>query len=305
MCTKQRSAKNYFYGAHWEQALKEKLKSQGKPVLTINKVFSSLITIMGEQLQNRAGISFMPVDDVADPETAEIIDKVYMHILRANGMEHKEAAMFDDAVITSRGWLDCRVGFENNLRGEVKIALLNGKSVVVDPDASSYDPDDWNECFITKWLTPGTVSELYGGAAAKELQHRPREDFAYGIDSVDVRNNSFSGNSAYRSGTSRGFGDPGQRRFIRVLERQYRTLMRKEHFVDMATGDMRAIPDNWERNRIAEIASKYGLGVFKKKTCRLLSGLSRRMMLCCTMRQAHTSTLHRCHTSPYSIKAKL
>jgi len=254
----------YFYGEHWAQALKQKLLAQGKPVLTINKVFSSLITIMGEQLQNRAGISFLPVDDVADPETAEVLDKLYMHILRNNGMEHKEAAMFDEAVITSRGWLDCRMDFSNNLRGEVKISLLNGKNVVIDPDASSYDPDDWNECFTTKWFSPMDISHKYGSAAAKELKLKARSDFEYGIDSVDSLSNTFAGGQFTRSGVSMGYGDNQQRRFIRVLERQYKTIVRKEHFVDMQTGDMRVIPDSWDHNRIVEVASKYGLGVFNK-----------------------------------------
>jgi len=255
---------NYFYGEQWEAKVKAKLEAQGKPVLVINKVFSSLLTIMGEQLQNRAGVRFLPNDDLSDPATAEIIDKLYMHILNSNGMDQLEASMFDEGIITSRSFLDVRMNFDNNLRGEVELDIHNGKNVIIDPDADSYDPDKWNEVFITKWMTPLDIASKYNRADAKDLEIKTRSDFEYGIDSIDTLRNSFSGRYHRRPGVTSGYADHKLRRYIRVIERQYKQMMRKEHFVDMETGDMRVIPDSWERNRIAEVASKYGLGVFPK-----------------------------------------
>ena len=261
---KATQCENYFYGEQWEAKIKQKLEAQGKPVLTINKVFSSLITIMGEQLQNRAGVRFLPNDDLSDPQTAEIIDKLYMHILNSNSMDQLEASMFDEGVITSRGFIDCRMNFDNNLRGEVDLSLLNSKNVIIDPDADSYDPDDWNEVFVTKWLTPLDIAQKYNRPDAKELEIKSRSDFEYGIDSIDSLRNSFSGRYHRRPGVTSGYADHKLRRYIRVIERQYKKMVRKEHFVDMETGDMRVIPDSWERNRIAEVARQYGLGVFPK-----------------------------------------
>lgn len=262
---KATQCENYFYGDQWSPQVKAKLEAQGKPVLVINKVFSSLITIMGEQLQNRAGVRFLPNDDLSDPDTAELIDKLYMHILNSNGMDQIEASLFDDGVITSRGFMDCRMNFDNNLRGEVDLSLLNAKNVIIDPDADSYDPDDWNEVFITKWLTPLDISQKYGKEEAKELELKSRSDFEYGIDSIDTLRNSFSGRFHRRPGVTSGYADHKIRRYVRVIERQFKEMVRKEHFVDIETGDMRIIPAGWERNRIAEVASKYGLGVFPKE----------------------------------------
>jgi len=256
---------NYFYGEQWEAKVKAKLEAQGKPVLTINKVFSSLLTIMGEQLSNRAGVRFLPNDDLSDPKTAETIDKLYMHILNSNAMDQLEATLFDDGSITSRGFIDCRMSFDNNLRGEVDLSSLNGKNVIVDPDADQYDPDTWNEVFITKWMTPNDIANKYNKADAKDLEIKTRSDFEYGIDSIDTLRNSFSGRHHRRPGVTSGYADHKLRRYIRVIERQYKKMVRKEHFVDMITGDMRVVPDSWDRNRIAAVAQKYGLGVFPKE----------------------------------------
>lgn len=256
---------NYFYGEHWEAKVKAKLEAQGKPVLTINKVFSSLITIMGEQLQNRAGVRFLPNDDLSDPETAEIIDKLYIHILNSNSMDQIEASLFDEGVITSRGFMDCRMSFENNLRGEVDLNILNGKNVIVDPDADEYDPDTWNEVFITKWMTPNEIALKYSKPDAKELENKTRSTFEYGIDSIDTLRNTFSGRYHRRPGVTSGYADNKLRRYIRVIERQYKEMVRKDHFVDMTTGDMRVIPDGWSPERVREVAAKYELGVFPKE----------------------------------------
>ncbi len=255
---------NYFYGEQWDNATRAKLTAQGKPVLTINKVFSSLISIMGEQLQNRADVKFLPVDDAADPITAKIIDKLYVHILNSNSMDQLESYLFDDGVITSRAFIDVRMDFNNNLRGEVEYASLNAKNIVIDPDADQYDPDTWNEVFLTKWLTPNDIAIKYDKEAAKELELKTRSTFEYGIDSVDSLRNTFSGRYRRRPGVTSGVTDEKLRRYIRVIERQFTEVVRKDHFVDMRTGDMRVIPDSWEHNRVSEVAAKYSLGIFPK-----------------------------------------
>lgn len=254
----------YFYGEHWHPAHKKKLEAQGKPVLTINKVFSTLITVMGEQLQNQATVGFLPKAD-GTPETAEALNKIHIHIMNDNNMKHIEAELFDEGIISSRGFLDVRMDFDDSMKGEVNISLLNPKNVIIDPDAHSYDPDDWNEVFITKWMNPNDIRMLYNDADAENLKLKSRTDFNYGIDSVSSLHNTFAGMNQYAPAATTGTADKDIRRYLRVIERQYRVIRRLDHFVDMETGDTRRVPEHWKRERIAEVVQKYGLGVIKKK----------------------------------------
>ena len=56
--------------------------------------------------------------------------------------------------------------------GEVVIDQLNPNNVLLDPDASSYDPAKWNEVFVTSWTTPDDIEVLYGKADADVLRQR-------------------------------------------------------------------------------------------------------------------------------------
>lgn len=260
---KAKLCEDYYYGKQWDPLHKAKLERQGKPVLTINKVFSTLLTVMGEQLQNQAGINFIPTAS-GSPETSDALNKLYIHIMNNNDMKHLESELFDEGAITSRGFLDIRLGFDDSMRGEVEVTSLNSKNVVIDPDADSYDPDDWNEVFITKWLTPDDIATTYNQSDADNLKLKSRTDFEYGIDSINSLENTFGGRG---SNPVTGMGDPDKqnRRYIRVIERQFRKIRTIPHFVDLATGDMRPIPEGWDPKRIAEISQKLHLGTFKKK----------------------------------------
>lgn len=261
---KANKCEQYFYGSHWTDAQRKKLEGQGKPVLTINKVFSTLITVMGEQLQNQATVGFLPTAG-ANPETAEALNKVYIQIMNNVGMKFLESEWFDEGTITSRGFLDVRLGFDDAMKGEVAIELLNGKNVIIDPDGSQYDPDTWNEIFITKWMAPIDIEMNYNKADADELKLKSRTDFNFGIDSVDSMHNTFAGRSQY-SPNAQGVVDRELRRYVRVVERQHRVIRMLEHFVDLETGDTRRIPEGWHRERIGEVMQKYQLGTIKKKT---------------------------------------
>ena len=261
---KANQCESYFYGDHWNPVHKRRLEAQGKPVLTINKVFSTLITVMGEQLQNQATVGFLPKAS-GTPETAAALNKIYIHIMNDNDIKHLESDLFDEGVISSRAFYDVRLGFSDSMRGEVDISILNSKNVIIDPDAHSYDPDDWNEVFITKWMSPNDIRMMYNDADAANLKLKSRSDFNYGIDSIASLHNSFSGLQQYTPAATTGVADKDVRRYIRVVERQYRVVRMVDHFVDMETGDTRRVPEDWKPERIAEIVQKYGLGVIKKK----------------------------------------
>jgi hypothetical protein len=261
---KSNQCESYFYGEHWNPIHKRKLEAQGKPVLTINKVFSTLITVMGEQLQNQATVGFLPKAS-GTPETAEALNKIYIHIMNDNDIKNLESDLFDEGVISSRAFYDVRLNFDDSMKGEVDITLLNSKNVIIDPDAHTYDPDDWAEVFITKWMSPNDIRMNYNDADAADLKMKARSDFNYGIDSIASLHNSFGGMQQYTPATTDGVSDRDVRRYLRVVERQYRVVRRVDHFVDMETGDTRRVPEDWKHERIAEIVNKYGLGVIKKK----------------------------------------
>ncbi len=255
----------FFAGDQWDRADKARLNLLRRPALTINKILSTLSNVMGEQIYNRSEISFRPRNGAPD-DVAEILTKVFKHISDNNQLDWKRSDMFADGIIGSRGFLDLRLCFDDSMRGEVCIENLNPKNVVIDGDADSYDPDDWNEVFITKWVTADDIAVLYNPADADLLRSRDSA-FAYGYDSVDATRDRFGNpNDPTYSG---GREDAEVTRNIRLLERQYRMIDRQQHFVSPETGDMRPIPASFDRDRIAFFVEKFGFQVTTKLVRRI------------------------------------
>lgn len=261
-CTKANLCREYIYGNQWREEDLAKLRASRRPALTINKVFSTFVTVEGEQLLNKADVSFVPSAS-GNPATAEALSKLWLHIAYSNGLSWTEDEVFDSGAITSRGFFDVRMDFDDNMRGEVRITRKNANNVVLHPDADSYDPKDWPEVMVTKWMTPAKIGLAYPDVDIKELETRAKSTMDLGYDSIDNLHHSFGGGEQQR--------DPGKygRKIVRVIERQHKEVSFAEHFVNPEAGDTRIIPSNWSRNKIAEAKRQFGLEVIKRRVERL------------------------------------
>ena len=247
----------FFAGDQWNPADVAKLKEANRPAITINKILSTIGTVLGEQIQNRVEVLFRPSSG-SPAEVAEALTKVWMQIAQNNQLPWVRSDVFADGIIRGRGFYDVRLGFNDSMTGEVKIEQLNSKNVVIDPDAEEYDPDSWADAFITKWMTNTDIAILYGEDAAKELSTKEGSAFMYGYDSVDRYRDRFSQQQFDAYNHLNYYEDNEVRRKLRVIERQYRKLDNQLHFVDIETGDMRPVPESWDRNRIADVIAKAG-----------------------------------------------
>ena len=250
---KAAKCEDFFAGLQWDQNDLALLKAQRRPALTINKIISTISNVMGEQIFNRTDIAFKPRNEGATSEVADALTKVFMQIADNNQLGWARSDVFTDGIVTSRGFFDVRLDFNDSLRGEVRIEQLNPKNVLIDSDADEYDPDKWNDVLITKWMSPDQIELLYGKADAELLRSRTDSYYPYGYDSIDINRDRF--------GSARAVGWPlntvtqqeyNNVRNIRVIERQWKKLDKVLHFVDLETGDTRVVPTDWDDDRIAQ-----------------------------------------------------
>jgi hypothetical protein len=251
----------YFRGLQWDKADLDKLTMQQRPALTINKIIATLSIIFGEQIFNRMEVTFAAMNG-APPTMGDVLNKLWVHDSNANQLTWVRSDMFADGAITSRGFYDVRVSFKDNMRGDVEISKLNPKNVLIDPDAEEYDPDKWEDVIISKWFSPNMIELLYDKDAAKELESRAMSAYMYGFDSVERMRDRFS----LQEYNANFIHDKmiRQRRYIRVLDRQYREPVKAAFFVDPVNGDMREVPATWDRNRVVAVRERYGLEVMDK-----------------------------------------
>lgn len=256
----------FFAGDQWRSADRAKLEAVQRPVLTINKILSTISNVLGEQINNRSEISFRPRSG-APAETADVLSKVFKQISDNNQLDWKRSDMYADGIIGSRGFLDVRLDYSDNNQGEVRISSINRKNVLIDSDADDYDPDNWSEVFTTKWVTADDIAVLYSKADAELLRNRDNSSFPYGYDSIQMNRDRFGEERTAAYNT--GYDQSNVLRNIRVVERQYRELDRQKFFLAPQTGDTRPIPDDFKPAQIAHFVQNYGFQVITKLVRRI------------------------------------
>lgn len=239
-------------GLHWDPAVASRLRGERRPFITINKILPTLSSIVGEQIDLRTEVAFKGRYG-APSGTADTLTKLFKYISERNQLDWVRTEMFADGAITSRGYVDMRMNFDNSTTGDIKISNLNPRNVVLDPDAHEYDPDSWGDVIVTNWMSVDMIEVLYGKEPADELRGKASADSAaFGFDSVDRLDrmtDRFGGMAKvpYPDGE-----DEHVTRMVRVIDRQHRRLGRVKYVVDTRTGDRKMIPETWERDRIAQ-----------------------------------------------------
>lgn len=260
---------NFYIGEQWSTADKARLNSERRPAITVNRVYSTMNTLLGELINNRSEALCRPKNG-APSEQADVMTKVLKQIADNNQLAWLRSQVCRDGVITGRGFYDVRLAYNDSMQGEVRIETLNQKNVILDPDADGYDPDTWNEVFVTKWLTVDDIEVLYGKKHAEELRSRTGNLFAQRFDGVDdtmpedrfgtQMNTWYDKNDKANASVTRN---------IRVLERQHRVLDKQRHFLNLTTGDTRPVPLDMPQERIDQMVREQGLEIVERLVRRI------------------------------------
>ena len=255
----------FFLGDQWDEAVLAELEEEGRPALTINMVLPVINAVCGQQRGTRAEVSLKPKRGKSSQETAKVMSKLIHHIFDDNDFEYVESQTFDDGVIEERGWFDIRMDYDDNVLGEVKITSQDPGTVLLDPDASGYEPSTWNEVIKSEWYSLDDIEAQFGKAVADRLGLMPLSQ-SYGKDSVEYAVPTYGDQESNVAafGTVMDDDEAHAVRSVRVIERQHRRLHLRQFFVDPNYGDMRPVPDHWDDERREQFAERFGLSIIKR-----------------------------------------
>lgn len=195
-CNHARRCDDFYLGGGRQWTAEAKAALGERPPVEINMIRPNVDTALGYQIHNRMEMSFAPRAGEVDDNHAMILNKLARHICDREHYHWIESQMFADGVIQQRGYIDMRMRFDKNMQGDIDIALLDPMNVMPDPDANSYDPDDWGDVIITRWLTADLLEDHYGTAARRfVVDHASHED-NFGADEEGEDRTTFAGETA-------------------------------------------------------------------------------------------------------------
>lgn len=112
-------------GSQWNRNDREQCEEvQGRKCVEVNEIFTTINTVMGEQIQTRAAISFKPRTGESSQEVADTLTKLAMQIADDNKYQWLESEVWSDGIIQQRGYLDIRMDFSDNLTGDIRISEI-------------------------------------------------------------------------------------------------------------------------------------------------------------------------------------
>ncbi len=252
----------FYIGKQWSDADLAKLAESKRPALTINISKKVINAILGQHTKSRADIITKPRHK-ASPLQALLMRKQISQILDANRYLDKEQTVVSDGIIMDRGFLDCRLSFENNVLGEVEITTVDPRDVVLDPEAKEEDPDTWTQVQRIRWMSLDDIEVEFGAEVKAKLEGYVDANGMTGYGSASIRFGNEDVDSNHDSDYS-GVADPEERkriRTVRVIDRQYRRMGRVRQYVDRFTGETSDIPDDTPDDRAAKIAQMNGLQI--------------------------------------------
>ena len=243
-CQRADLLNNMYMGAgrQWSPQDKDALEAQGRRAIEINEIFDAVNTAIGHQISNRADIAYRPRGNGADDEIATTLSKVAMQVADNNSYSHLETEQFTDGIITGRGWMEYRLDFDQNVRGELRLYVLDYLDAIPDPDGREYDPDTWRDFTKTRWMHIDDIETTYGKKYRKQLEDQYDgslgEQDQLELEEVDVDRAKFGMET---SGSDFYYAD-GQDVYVRVIDRQHWKLT-LTHVAVYPSGDIRIIED--------------------------------------------------------------
>jgi hypothetical protein len=145
-------------GYMWPERVKNSRETDPngpRPCLTINKIRPHTAQVANQQRQNRPSLKAIPVDDKADPKTAELLTGVFRHIHYNSDAEIAYDTACDQQVISGVGYWRVVHDYQDENTDEQDIyirRIRNRFSVYMDPDIQDPTGADARFCFVIEDL---------------------------------------------------------------------------------------------------------------------------------------------------------
>lgn len=156
-------------GEQWPDKVRRDRELDGRPCLTINRLPAFIRQVVNDARQNKPAISCHPVDDGADPETAEIFNGLIRNIEQSSDAEVAYDTALDFAVTGGFGYfrINTRYAGEDSFDQDLVIErVANPFSIYGDPNSTAADSSDWNTAFVVDTLPKAAFEARWKGADA-------------------------------------------------------------------------------------------------------------------------------------------
>lgn len=142
-------------GDQWDDAVRKQRETDGRPVLTVNRMGQFVKRVSGALRQSHPAILPVPVDNKGDEQLTEIMAGIIRQIEYQSDAGVAYAYGAECAIATGIGWWQIKTDYVNGaFDQDICIErILDPLSVIVDSKSSKMDRSDADEIYVTEWIT--------------------------------------------------------------------------------------------------------------------------------------------------------
>lgn len=151
-------------GEQWPEQAKREREMEGRPCLTLNKMPTFIRQVVNDSRINSPQIKVKPVDDDADPDTAEVLSGLIRNIEYTSQADVAYDTALDAAVTGGMGFWRVATEYcdEQSFAQDIFIhRITNPLSVVFDSHSESLDGSDWRHASLIDHLTGDELKRRY------------------------------------------------------------------------------------------------------------------------------------------------
>jgi hypothetical protein len=154
----------FIEGEQWPTQVYNDRTKEGRPCLVINKLPAYVRQVVNDIRQVRPSVKCRPVDDISDPESAEILQGMIRAIEQDSSAESAYDWAAEYAVKCGIGFWRIRTDYadDDSFEQVIKIERIrNPFSVYVDPAAEAQDASDARFMFIVEKMSKDAFKKKY------------------------------------------------------------------------------------------------------------------------------------------------
>ncbi len=164
---------------------------KGRPTHVINEIPQFVRQVTGDQRQSKPSIKVVPVDDQADPDTAEVLAGIIRYIENRSYAQYVYTSAADSQVACGIGhWrVTTEYASSTTFNQEIRIAGIDdGVSVLWDSDAILPTREDAGRCFVPVDMSLAKFKAAWPNAKADGFEIRSEAAFLnwHGDDYIRV-----------------------------------------------------------------------------------------------------------------------
>jgi hypothetical protein len=164
---RQLEDKRFAAGDQWPEAIKKQRAEDNRPCLVIDRLKPQLKQVTNAQKAMRPAVQVNPVDNGADPETAEVFQGLVRHIENQSDADDAYDQAGKDQVEIGRGWFRITTEYCDDDTGNQEIRIervRNPFSIYTDPASQRRDTSDKKYAFEVSDLTADELKARFPDA---------------------------------------------------------------------------------------------------------------------------------------------